>query len=102
MKKVRSGCNRDSALITKHERFEDKTGGGRKMAVTPSARLKVDFADPRTKEAIRVMEDAGCAVTTIPISAQPYPELLVGGRYYRGMEQIQAVADEIKSFFKNR
>jgi hypothetical protein len=94
MDKAHLICIGDTSVLTSDK---PRGSGEKKM---PSARLKVDFSDPPTSVAIKALEDAGCSVTTIPVNAQPFPELLVGGQYYRGLEQINAIAGEIKSLFK--
>ena len=88
-------CNFDDALIENGTRRPKRS----KVPSEMKARLKVDFSDPVTDRAIRLIRDAGCMLTTIPVSAQPFPELLVNGQYYRGLNQIREAVAEIKKAY---
>lgn len=94
MARQRALCTKNSSLIDNGGHSAKSRGAGVEMKV--SARLKVDFSDPVSDKAIQLVRKAGCMLTTIPVSAQPFPELLVNGRYYRGWSEIQGAVAEIK------
>lgn len=62
-----------------------------------AARLKANIADRTTFEVMELLKEAGCAVTTVLVTGQPYPEVLLNGTYYRGIDEIRAGVAELRS-----
>ena len=91
MDRRRARCNLNGSLVQNGTRRPKRF----KVPLDMKARLKVDFSDPVSNKAIRLVRDAGCTLTTIPVSAQPFPELLVNGQYYRGLNQIREAVAKI-------
>jgi hypothetical protein len=62
----------------------------------PAARLKANIADRSTFEAMHMLQEAGCAVTTVLVTGQPYPEVLLNGTYYRGIDEIRTAVSGLR------
>jgi len=83
--------------MSSEEKVNRQTASNPQELPRLDVRLKANISDSRTFDAIELLHNAGCAVTTILVSGQPYPEVLLNGRYYRGLDEIREAVSTLKA-----